>query len=466
MLAKIRKSIFGGTLSDAFEIAKEIPNDKFRVALSIIVLQDIGVANIPLVQKCLLSEYDLEEMITEISISERCRGCCILACCFKMPMLDNKYILEPFPDREESDFRAELMKAGTMYLKGMHKIFWEHIYSNCKFAKNEGLRSAMVCAIDTFRKWKTGSEPLLWVFAILVCKYMNSTMELINSAKAWCVAKYNKCSVRISDDRECSAYFYAETINEELPVVNKSIYTSDTRPSCLTIYNNLCKHTYPIGNIIPAKFTYSELINIASPKKKNFPTLDMFGTFQIPCASTSTNIICWLNDGDAKCRYLLKRFTNKSIAVATAKIDNMLCDLHPYSWCEKSVIIGITGVIDDGRINRQKVYYSISRDLPYGTPIDIAIPNWRLLPIADKVYLLDILRYIFSISGETYVSMENLEPKIHSVRNQVANVSFLSKELVKCLGNKKRFIPEREWLLELQVEPKYYSRYSEVISLL
>lgn len=177
-LSALHKYIRRNYPNHAIDISKKIDIKVLRNRLLIILFEDIGLANVPLINnilpKLLADDADnFDDIIKKMSNSYKSKICYYLLDEFNLSMIDDNN--EPFPHKqyEISEFDSTnliniIKTIGLMYYKGMDSQFWDLILFNTiniEFISNLKHISEDI-GICNIRK-----APIIWIFALLY-KYL------------------------------------------------------------------------------------------------------------------------------------------------------------------------------------------------------------------------------------------------------------------------------------------------------
>lgn len=529
-LSALQKFIRRGYGKHAAVVAKNIPDSHRQSRLYTILFEDIGLANVPLLQQLLKPAVDISKQVVKMAISTKSRLCSYLSYDFR-EIFVNLEQHEPFPEKQacfanldDSNIMTALHVAAALYWKGMDTIFWDLIQGDLhdddrEFADN--LRSVM-------DKINERAHPMVWIFTVL-WKYglqngvtwpsqtlsdrsIEFSLKSRKDYPPWVHDKHTASGKAQGSDIE---QFFNEGIQvnqlQPLPLPQnfaeehwqnyaQSYKQNNMEPIKLIRSNTYCASSdyfYVVSQNNPSDPKQIQIIEpgdevifghftLADLGTKTKISLKDLGVLQIPMVNTIGRrpyvVYCWLRAAQgALQRYVLKPYNSKQSAVAAAQSDiEMAKNIFQYSWCYDSKVICLgeeikktpTGFrVEDGR-----TYYTISPALPYFIPTTVALQAWKdNTQVAQQVILINLMKYIYGIPDRTArntgVYFLDL-PTGRAVRvcsfDHGPILSELKGPMFGKLGNIEAAAlnSEREWLAKLKVDKKYQTRYAEVMTAL
>lgn len=489
----------------------------------VILFEDIGLANVNLVKKIVNNTInDYHEIIKLMCNSNKSRLCSYLTYIFRDVFIygDNKkqnanmeLLNEPFPDKHfdilDSNVNHEtsIKIAGSMFLKGMDKQFWELIYGDLfveedrLFAINLEILSNKMCDENN------RGISMLWVFAILWRRTMSENMpeeydntineddDITEENPDWVFDQHTSRgksmgrgpefffneSIKVNKLESFDNVLYLKNLDEnklkndalKFKLENKEpikLYRSGTyckSSNYFHIVDNKIVQIEPGYDVIKPKVKYSELTNKMS--------LSDLGILQIPYVNKIGNrpyvIYCWLEINNTIVRFSLKSCSSKNSCQSSSYLDSLMNKYkYKYNWCNISKIIQLEGVIinaptsfinsfEHGIYSTKKTFYIMSIALPYFLPVTVGLPKWKKSNIQNEVILINLMKYIFNIADRTarnigiyiYNDIDNkrsirLTSFDHGLNSDDDKLGIFGK-----LGklNLKSLSVEKEWLLSL-----------------
>lgn len=464
-LSALQKFIRRGYATQAVEVASKLPVGMLNLRLLIILFEDIGMANVPLVlsgiellQTSFITgdnrEPERNILIKMMACSYKSRLCSYLSYPFRNVFKEG--MLEPWPEQQNlmadvEDPLHAIEIAGAMFFKGMDAIFWQCMRAG---VDDQNIFYDFETAASIMRGGNGRAIAMVWILAILV-KYkllnhyatpwpVQSAPELTNlDSTGYPDWVYDKHTAHGAQSGRGIEHFFAEGIvvnhlqplGHILPVnLDELVWQQKTLSRLLDPHNTefkiyrsatFCQSSeyfhvtsatcgdihrivwYEIGDVVDeATITYDELAKRGTNKK--IPLSDL-GVLQIPMLNTIGRrpyiIYCWLRtEGETTpVRYILKPYSSKQLALRASESDTMMHSLLP-NVCHKSIIVALDGEIKKGQqpfIADGKVYYTMARALPYFLPITVGLVNWQETAVAEQVVLINLMKYIFGIPDRT-----------------------------------------------------------------
>lgn len=394
------------------------------------------------------------EILNKSSFSENDEYCYLTSYLFRLPIIDKKYTIEPFPKMQKKMFEGNIRKAmriaGTMYMKGMDDIFWSYFdIPNIKFLKrifygSKNLKNMKVHA-------------LIWTCVIIHKMYSNGIplgknhLEECEELKSSKVFDCMKNIVRFKPYYVSRQYFTIELKNREFSSECNFVDSN---------YNNII-NVHNLGdNIVPSKKDYNEYIN-------GIHRISDLGTIQIYAVTKrSFGIICWLKSG----RYLLKPCPNKRSALGLIESHKLMG--QNTNMFEIPKIVKFYELLTLESVKNKITYYTIAPLNYYYIPY--------IYSMHDKVdyfklFATSMLSYIFGIINDidsNYLYIENSEIKIICICNSEPlklSKKFQNTELAEEIQKIKKIynFDEIKNLLEslkIKVDHNFLVRIEEILT--
>jgi hypothetical protein len=184
----------------------------------------------------------------------------------------------------------------------------------------------------------------------------------------------------------------------------------------------------------------------------------------------------------------LRSFSTRLIAQGASRSDGLM---HSHgNWCAPSRVICFSDYISNFvydnsgscKISCERTYYTIAPAPTYFIPATVGLSKWSASPIADKIIIVTLMKYIFGISNRTahnigvYVSSGVLQvysfdhsPPLTEVDGPIYGIEQSDRieridKIEAYLLNPKKFIRGREFFKQLKVDEAYTTRLSEVFT--
>jgi len=479
---KLRSLINEGNLEGAVAVAEGHPRAGVLVTLLSIATENIGMADLSLMNYIMRGFFDdISDVISKIISAPKSQTCLQVLRYFREPMLDSSRRIEPFPFEQNLNEPLERIAniVGMMYFKGME--IWELLSQGLDPASSDAEFLKIIRSAAAILSENNEDESIIWCFALLWKRSIlgiNDSLPNVDPVGQFPLK-------RLANYCQSSQYFYVESDIIDMSSIDidvggsTTIYTTDTRISSICGHKESVK-THLVGSAIKtSKYTYKSICD-----QKIFPRFADLGTLQVFGA---TVVYCWLENTDGEVRrYVLRPFPNRAAARNASAADSLL-EKYKFGgvpWCRSSVVIGMNGFIDSGvdgviKVKEGRTYYTLSLALPYFLPVSVGLRQWFFTPAANRIILLSLLKYIFGIADRT---LNSIGVYIDSRTKRLEICSFdhapsltepvgpvygkLGKRVENYLQDPKKFIKERKWLSELTVDADYFVRLSEVLTII